>query len=675
MLLIPVMLVLTGILTGIVVKLLGKFIKLPYTVTLFAIGIILGLCSCMEPMSNYTIFKEGMSQISSMDPDFILFVFLPILVFDAAYEMDLHVFRKTFTNSVLLAGPGLVICMLLTACLVMGLAWVWGEYDNSYWVYALMFGGLISATDPVAVVALLQELGTSKRFSTLVDGESLLNDGTGLVCFMMFYSKFTGQETIENPFLYFGWVVLCSCAIGYIIARLTIWLLVHFGSEELLQNCLMVVAAYITFIVAQSSFDVSGVIALVVFGYVFSQSGRPHLKPSVNEFMEKFWGFLAYIANTLIFLIVGVLIATKVDVDWLIILNTFLLFIGLNAIRYIMIQVLFPILKRNGYGLSKGESLILAWGGLRGALGMSMALMVSCNENIPQHIRNYILFYTAGIVTLTLCINATTSKKLVNKLQLIPAKSSSELHVWNRILSLIQTRDKETLETLKQNPYLENADWKAVEKKVISVNQHKATGNNLLTSSDMLSVLRLAVIAHEGAVARQLFDGGALNLHSLESIQESLSILMDFEGTKPLDQRDLQHQISRHKWIRTKRSLIIDACNLCRGYAMIQMQCLEYVDDVLSIGLFELSLEKNAVETIRQEMSNLIQQATAILDNYSKSYPEIFAQAVTDKAIRMLLAGERNQVLKLQADGVLAPDSAQILLADIAKRQGFEIVG
>lgn len=675
MFLIPVILVLAGILIGVIVKLSGKYIRLPYTVTLFAIGIVLGLASVVEPLASHPFYQEGMSLISSMDPDFILFVFLPILVFDAAYEMDLHVFRKTFANSVLLAGPGLVICMLLTACLVMALSWVFGEYDSSNWVYALMFGGLISATDPVAVVALLQELGTSKRFSTLVDGESLLNDGTGLVCFMMFYSKFTGQETIANPFLYFGWVVLCSCVIGYLIARLTIWLVVRSGSEELLQNCLMVVAAYITFMVAQSSFDVSGVIALVVFGYVFSQHGRPHLKPSVNEFMEKFWGFLAYIANTLIFLIVGILIATKVDVNWMIILNTVLMFIGLNAIRYLMIQMLFPILKRNGYGLSKGESLILAWGGLRGALGMSMALMVSCNENIPLHIRHYVLFYTAGIVTLTLCINATTSKRLVNKLQLIPAKHPSELHVWNRILNLIQTRDKETLETLKQNPYLKDADWKAVERKAISVAQHKAQGGNVLGSSDMLCVLRMSVIAHEGAVAHRLYDEGVLNLHSLQSIQESLSVLIDFEGEKPLDQRDLEHQISRHKWIRTKRSLVTDACNLCRGYAMIQTQCLEYVDKVLNSGVFELSLEKHAVETIQQEMKNLIMQATEILDKYSQSYPEIFAQGVTDKATRMLLAGERNLVQKLQEDGVLSSESAQVLLADISKRQGFEIVG
>ena len=414
-----VLLPIIGLLVGVAVKSLDRWIKLPYTVMLFVVGIVFGVCARTELVGSHVMVRNVLDMITGINPDFILYVFLPILVFDAAYEMDLNAFRKTLPNAALLAGPGVVICMFLTAALVMGLYWTVGAYDSSRWVYALMFGGLISATDPVAVVALLQELGTSKKFSTLVDGESLLNDATGLVCFMYFYGSFAGKEGIDYPLLYFAWVIACSCVIGYLIYRITLLVVRWLGSKDILQNCMVLAAAYITFMVAQSLLDVSGVIALVVFGHSFAQNGRPHLLPATNAFMEKFWEFCAYISNTLIFLMVGVIIAAVVDITWAHIFYTVVIYLGLNAIRYAMIAILFPLLRRNGYGLSRAEAIVLGWGGLRGALGMCMALMVNCNENIPLATRHNILIYTAGVITLTLCVNATSCKWLVNRLKLV----------------------------------------------------------------------------------------------------------------------------------------------------------------------------------------------------------------------------------------------------------------
>lgn len=414
----PILLIMSGILIGVIIKSLGRRIKVPYTVMLFAIGLLVGWVASggLLPVDN--ALARHIELIERMNPDFIIYVFLPILVFDAAYEMDITAFRKTLLNASLLAGPGVVIAMLLTACLVMALLWVNGEYCPERWTYALMFGGLISATDPVAVVALLQELGTSKRFSTLVDAESLFNDATGLVCFMMFYSNFAGGGNIGNPLVYFAWVVLASCIIGFVVYRVTLAGVKLLKGQEMLQNCLVVVASYTTFLTAHYTMEVSGVIALVVFGHFFAQYGRPKLPRETNKFMEKFWEFLAYICNTLIFIIVGILIAYKVDVTWIRILFTILIFIGLNIIRYLMILILMPLLRHNGYGLSWKEFAVLGWGGLRGALSMSMALMVSYNTAIPQDTRHNILIYTAGVITLTMCVNATTCKWLVKKLKL-----------------------------------------------------------------------------------------------------------------------------------------------------------------------------------------------------------------------------------------------------------------
>lgn len=164
-----------------------------------------------------------------------------------------------------------------------------------------MFGALISATDPVAVVALLHELKTSKRFSTLVDAESLLNDGTGIVCFMLFFGAYAaGEATHASPVITFIREVGLSTLLGFLLARIVIWFITRINSEEMVQNSVIILAAYLTFILSQYYLGVSGVIALVAFGLTVTYVGKPRLKPQVNTFMEHFWELLTYIANTLI---------------------------------------------------------------------------------------------------------------------------------------------------------------------------------------------------------------------------------------------------------------------------------------------------------------------------------------------------------------------------------------
>ena len=113
-----------------------------------------------------------------------------------------------------------------------------------------------------------------------------------------------------------------------------------------------------------------------------------------------------------------------------------LVYVGLNLIRFAMIMLFYPVMKRLGYGLSKRESVILTWGGLRGALGMTLALMVSYTPGIPEDIRRQVLFLTAGIVTLTLSINATTMRWLLRRLGLIQV-SSARVLIDSKIQKLI----------------------------------------------------------------------------------------------------------------------------------------------------------------------------------------------------------------------------------------------
>ena len=263
----PLFFVIISLMAGAIMKFVLRKSAFPYTVGLFCLGILLGVLCRNGVFNNTGILYLSIESVGNISPDLILYIFLPILIFDAAYELDIHIFRKSLLNATILAVPGVIVALLLTAALIMGMAGFLPGMEVWNWQYALMFGALISATDPVAVVALLKELGTSKRFSTLVDTESLLNDGTGIVMFMLFFTAATagGTATLGTIPMEFCKVVVGGILLGYVISRLTFWFIHRIKGDLLVQISAVILATYVTFFMAEGVLHVSGVIALVSF--------------------------------------------------------------------------------------------------------------------------------------------------------------------------------------------------------------------------------------------------------------------------------------------------------------------------------------------------------------------------------------------------------------------------
>ena len=178
------------------------------------------------------------------------------------------------------------------------------------------FGSVICATDPVAVVALLKELGGGKKLRTLIESESLLNDGTAIVVFMIFYSAISSQIAgTNNPeiigsALDFVKVAFGGVAIGAATGFLTLALFKTVFNDSLFEITAIIGSAYLTFFIAES-FHLSGVIGLVTLGLIMAGRGKTRISPEVGHFLHDFWVLAAFIANTLIFIIVGVIIAHR----------------------------------------------------------------------------------------------------------------------------------------------------------------------------------------------------------------------------------------------------------------------------------------------------------------------------------------------------------------------------
>ena len=675
----PLLLTIGGLIIGAILKSLLKHSRLPYTVGLFAIGIILGVMNRTGVFQSLPELHDAVSSVANINPDLILYLFLPILIFDAAYELNLHIFKKTLANATLLSAPGLIICMLLTGALMMGVATFIPGFESWTWAFALMFGALISATDPVAVVALLHELKTSKRFSTLVDAESLLNDGTGIVCFMLFFGAYAaGETTHASPVITFIREVGLSTLLGFLLARIVIWFITRINSEEMVQNSVIILAAYLTFILSQYYLGVSGVIALVAFGLTVTYVGKPRLKPQVNTFMEHFWELLTYIANTLIFILVGVVIAEKVDFSWGALGVLILIYIALNFIRFAMIMLLYPVMKRLGYGLTKRESVILTWGGLRGALAMTLALMVSYTPAIPEDIRSQVLFFTAGIVTLTLCINATTMRALLNRLGLTHVPSARTMLAY-RIEKSIHDNSEKYLEGLKKRDALEGANWHKVESYMTAQPQEPAKNPQ---NKAMLPEIRLRVLDKEKAICREIYEEGVISKPVFLRLMNSLDELYDHDGNYPLNVRTSIFKFcQRTELLNTLRNIpylqnwmtfyfrerITVVYDLGRGFIILQKGSLKLLDD-LRASEWVTGEQDSVLDTLREEINDNINRMSAFINNLADNFPKAYGHALTIKSIRMLLSNERRTVKQLINNGMLSEKDAERLLDDIDER-------
>lgn len=677
-LLAPLLFVVIGLVAGAVLKSLLKHSSLPYTVCLFCLGVVFGLLSRFNVLPDVGVLRSAVDAVANMDPDLILYVFLPLLIFDGAYEMDLHVFRKSLFNSTLLAGPGMVIAMFLTAALIMGIAAFVPQCSGWNWNYALMFGALISATDPVAVVALLRELGTSKRFSTLVDAESMLNDGTGIVLFMLFYGAYTAAGAPSSPVLDCLFVVAVGALLGWLLARLTIWSLGQVGGDAAVQNSAIIVGAYITFIAAQAFMNVSGVIALVAFGLTISYVGRPHLKPEVHKFMQSFWELASYIANTLIFIIVGIVIAAKVDITWQSIVILFAVYIGINLVRAAMVLILYPIMKKCGYGLTLRESVILVWGGLRGALGLTLALMVSYTLEIPEDIRRQILLFTAGIVTLTLTINATTIRWLLLKLGLTKIPSAKMLLDFSIRQQIADSSDK-YLEKLKNREALVDSDWKLVE---TFKHEPEPAPEVKFHPDDLLADLRLRILNKERALCWNMYDEGIISFVTLRCLTASLDEQYDQSGRIPLSSRKRVFNFYNNsfytRWLKNFplvrkwsdvyfHDKIVNGYDLARGFFITQKKSLELIDEFAHSKVLTPN-ETAQMDILRGEIGENIEHITAVMEEMAYDYPVSYRCGVTRKSIRMLLANERRQIKQFRSEGILSASEAGSMFDDIDER-------
>lgn len=244
------------------------------------------------------------------EPALVFLVFLPALIFESAFNSDWYTFRRQFIKILLLAGPMLIFATFLTAFSMYYVLGFQSESNNMSWIACVLFGAIISATDPVAVVALLKELGVSKRISTLIEGESLLNDGTALVTFLVLLDLAEGKDSSAIEIVgKFCKMSLLGPLLGLVFGIGMAYILSRIHNKPILEANLTVCMPYILFYIAEHhSVHVSGILALVSMGLYMTNRGRTRISTESEETIHSIWSYIGFVAETLIFLLTGVVL-------------------------------------------------------------------------------------------------------------------------------------------------------------------------------------------------------------------------------------------------------------------------------------------------------------------------------------------------------------------------------
>lgn len=367
--------------------------SIPYTLLLLLVG--LGLATIDVRLIN-------------LSPELILFIFLPPLLFEAAWNIKWSNLKRDWLPIGLFAVVGVIICV---GSLFLGLQ----QFAGASLATALLVGAGLSATDPVSVVALFRELGVDKRLTTLMEGESLFNDGVAVVAYNLLLGIALGVEEFSIP-------ITVSRFLVFVGIGLSIGGLIGFGISYLTQRfdlplveqSLTLVSAYGTYLVAEQ-LGGSGVIAVVTTGLILGNLGsRIGMSPRTRLSVSEFWDFVAFFVNSIVFLLIG----DQVIFDGLID-NLETIAIAIAVMLLARVVSIFSLSAISNWwddsNISLPSQAVLVWGGLRGSVSVALALSVP--ESLAE--REDIIAIIFGVMLFTLLVQGLTTKPLLQALQLL----------------------------------------------------------------------------------------------------------------------------------------------------------------------------------------------------------------------------------------------------------------
>lgn len=450
------------------VAILTQRLRAPYTVGLVIIGLAL------------TIFGQVDITIT---PNLILAVLVPPLIFEAAFHINYNELRRNLAPILAFAVPGVLVTTILVGFII-------SRGVGLPISLALIFGTVISATDPISVIALFRRMGVPRRLQLLVEGESLFNDGTAIVIFNLVIAiTLAGVETFSITdsifdFLYISGVgliigILLGSLISQVITRV---------DDHLIETTLTTILAYGAYLIAEV-IGVSGVLAVVAAGLVNGNVGPRGMSPTTRIVVHNFWEYAAFLANSFVFLLIGL----QIDLN--------ILFVNWRAIAWGVAGVLISravvvySLSWIGRNITMKWRHVLFWGGLRGAISLALALSLPIELGAA---RTQIQSMVFGVVLFSLIIQGFSMAPLARFLGLVHRDEMKNEYERRHARAVASQSAYEHLLRMNKKGLISTHTWQKLSKPLNEHNQAMVeTVYDALSSYPELEAEELETAQHE----------------------------------------------------------------------------------------------------------------------------------------------------------------------------------
>lgn len=524
---------------AIIVGFLARRWRLPYTVGLVLVGglMVVGTALLRQFGGDSPVIVallELLDTVLNLEDDLlreiILGLLVPPLIFEAAFHLRFKNLLENWRPILLFAVPGVIITTFLVAGAI-----TWGT--GIPFATTVVFGALIAATDPVAVISLFRSMGVPKRVQVLMEGESLFNDGTAIVVFGIALSvakggSFTLVSGVLDFLLIAGGGVLIGIAAGGIASRL-----IARTQDYLLETALTLVLAYGAYFLAESV-HVSGVLAVVLAGLISGNRGPHSMTPSARIVVANFWELLAFVANSLVFLLIGLAVRPELLLGNS--LGILYAILAVVAARAIVIYGFSAVLRE----IPLKWQVILHWGGLRGAISLALALGLGAGFADIKSM-------AFGVVLFTLLVQGLTMGPLVRRLRLGIRNPVREAYNLQQARAVAIQAAVDRVEALYRSGIYSEKTWTRIKTLLgEDIRQAKEGMKNSLAEDPVIAAEELdrawrEALQVQRAALVELFSTGAIDEETLEGLVVGIDTALQKEQIAWEDLDDMRLDLAQ----------------------------------------------------------------------------------------------------------------------------------
>jgi CPA1 family monovalent cation:H+ antiporter len=666
---------------------LATRLKLSPVVLLAVIGVAIGALSGI--LSNGALpsalpFRDTARLFAdlSIGAETFIYVFLPVLVFEAAITSEV---RRILEDAAPILMLAIVATVVTTA--IVGLA-LW-PLAGLPLVVCLLLGSVVSTTDPAAVIAVFRDVGAPARLRRLVEGEALLNDAAAIVLFTVFLGIIVSRREpdIAGGAVDFLTSFLGGAAFGVVAGRLFLMIVPFARDDRLAEATLTVALAYLSFIAAERLLHVSGIVAVLGSGMTLSAAGRARIKPHNWEFLAALWAQLAFWAHSLVFVLASILVP-KLLFDMHFhdaVLIGALIGAALSA-RLLVLFGLLPLLSltRLTEPISTAYKLTIVWGGLRGGLTLVLALAVTENPALRPEVQRFVAVLATGLVLFTLLVNGTTLRLIIRLLGLDQLSRVDQV-LRDRVLALSYAEMgeiiRETAQEHRISPQIARTALEPYEAWIEAAAKRDAAELGL-SERERLAIGLVAVGNQERMLALETLARRAASPSTVQALLRNAEALI--EGARsggrlgykrameaalsfPIDFRIAYFLYRRLGVVRLLADRLGDRFEILLATRLLIQELLG-----AGAGRSRSIFGERATALINSMLESRLEKTSEALDVLRRQYPD-YAAALEARFLRQAaLRREMGHYQALYEEGLIASEVYEDLKSNVAEAQGAQ---